>query len=297
MYKRVALHHAGLRKDEVSVALARGTGVCPDWLLLFIVRVIQLIETLSGYPIMVYPPRGIQSIKDYFALRTYFIDSKLEIAMKTVSQMCILGAGYDVRCSTAASELHSTRSNLKLFEVEKPDTQLAKRKALVAGGVDSKGVSFVPVDFMKERLFTKLKENGYDTSEPSVFVLEGLLCYLSDSAIKDTLTEISVNSPRGTIILFDYVALPYTQNYTFGKFLKHCLKCFNEPFLSGVPATTNTSDGVPGCRDCDVSAWLKKFGFELVEHNTAAPFGGVALAKVAKGGGLSFGWWLLSLCL
>ncbi|HTW08925.1 MAG TPA: SAM-dependent methyltransferase, partial [Acidimicrobiales bacterium] len=79
--------------------------------------------------------------------RTKLIDDLVEEIAPTVEQVVLLGAGYDTRpyrlgCLTGP----------RVFEVDHPATQAAKRATLTGAGVDTSGVVFVPVDFETDDL-------------------------------------------------------------------------------------------------------------------------------------------------
>eukprot|EP00919_Chromeraceae_sp_WS-2016_P026464 GHVR01062745.1.p1 GENE.GHVR01062745.1~~GHVR01062745.1.p1 ORF type:complete len:330 (+),score=12.62 GHVR01062745.1:20-1009(+) len=275
---RVLLHYARKRNDQNSVVLSNALGIIPTWFLQFGLRWVDIVEVVSGYTIVNFPLVKYRNIIDYWALSSAFIDSKLEVL--TCSQKCVVGAGYDVRLYRDA--LQKKNPDMKYFELDKPATQIAKRKALEVAMIDSRGVSFVSVDLMKDCITTKLEENGYDKKTPCVFLLENLVCHLPHYAIKETLTAISSNSAKGTVIIFDYFTENYINNFWFGRFLKFTFQVMSEPILSCMPGVSYSDEsGSPGCRDADLRAWLVQFGFELVDHAKADPAGGVVLARVA----------------
>jgi methyltransferase (TIGR00027 family) len=65
-------------------------------------------------------------------------------------------------------------------------------------------VTYVPVDFESECLDRKLFEKGYDKSLRTLFIMEGLVMYIPQKAVDETLSFISKNSGNGSAIIFDY---------------------------------------------------------------------------------------------
>jgi methyltransferase (TIGR00027 family) len=66
-------------------------------------------------------------------------------------------------------------------------------------------VQFVPVDFTKDDLLTKLRENGYSEKEKTFFVWEGVTMYLPEPAIRSTLGFVRTHAAPGSAIVFDYL--------------------------------------------------------------------------------------------
>jgi methyltransferase (TIGR00027 family) len=65
-------------------------------------------------------------------------------------------------------------------------------------------VTFVPVDFRRGELDSALRAAGYDSSEVTFFIWEGVTMYLPEAAIEETLRWIASQCP-GSEIVFDFV--------------------------------------------------------------------------------------------
>jgi methyltransferase (TIGR00027 family) len=131
----------------------------------------------------------------------YFDDFVKESLNEGIEQIVILGAGYDTR----AYRIDGLR-NIKVFEVDHPDTQSFKIQKIeeIFGSVPCH-VVYVPVDFEKETLDQKLFDKGYDLSKKTLFVMEGLIMYILPESVDRMLSFIVENSPKGSIVLFDYI--------------------------------------------------------------------------------------------
>ena len=101
-------------------------------------------------------PKGMY---EYVIARTKYFDSIIEKAIAGgVDQVLIFGAGYDSR----GVRFLSGNETVKLYELDTPDTQRAKRNQFQARGVHiPSGVVFIPIDFNKESLRDKLTEAGF----------------------------------------------------------------------------------------------------------------------------------------
>ena len=64
---------------------------------------------------------------------------------------------------------------------------------------------FVAVDFNKEDPEQKLVENGFLYGKRCLFIMEGLLMYLDEGAVKETFSLITRLGATGSLVLFDYI--------------------------------------------------------------------------------------------
>lgn len=131
-------------------------------------------------------------------VRTKVIDDALADA--DASQCVLLGAGYDTR----AYRLPALVSK-RVFEVDHPLTQEAKRRVVARLDVPRDHVTYVPVDFEKDDLTEELAKAGFDRTRPTVFVWEGVTNYLTPEAIDGTLGVIHDLGHTGGILIVTYV--------------------------------------------------------------------------------------------
>ncbi len=132
--------------------------------------------------------------------RKRFIDDRLDEALKDVDAVVILGAGLDTRGLRLAR-----RSDIPVFEVDLP-VNIARKKAAVqrAIGAIPASVRLVPLDFERDDLFGMLTEHGYRTDARTFFVWEGVTQYLTEDAVRTTLTALQA-APAGSRLVFTYV--------------------------------------------------------------------------------------------
>ena len=97
---------------------------------------------------------------------------------------------------------------VSIFEIDLPEVQKKKRDELqnaVLSPEDSEKlnlVSFVGVDFSERSLVKQLKQQSqFDTSRPTVVLMEGLTQYLPASATEATLKELSDCLPAVKVIV------------------------------------------------------------------------------------------------
>ena len=88
-------------------------------------------------------------------------------------------------------------NKIRVFEVDHPGTQIAKMEKIEKiFGRPPEHVVYVPVDFESEDLGRKLLEKGYNKSQKTLFIMEGLVMYIPSKAVDETLVFISKNSGR-----------------------------------------------------------------------------------------------------
>ncbi len=110
----------------------------------------------------------------------YFDDIIQNAATDGFRQLVILGAGYDTR----AYRIDSLKNGIKVFEVDNLST--IKRKKEIVKEIFGKfpsHVTFVPFDLEDGNLWEQMKTAGYSPALKTLFILEGLLMYLSYDAV------------------------------------------------------------------------------------------------------------------
>lgn len=135
------------------------------------------------------------------AARTRYIDDVVLAEVQNgISQLVILGAGYDTR----ALRLSPLRG-IRCFEVDFPDTQAFKLNCLQKmPELSTPHVTYVSIDFNRQKLEHVLKAAGYDPSEKTLFLWEGVTMYLTPEAVDATLQFVASNTAQGSSIYFDY---------------------------------------------------------------------------------------------
>lgn len=140
--------------------------------------------------------------------RTRLIDDTVIASVdEQTAQVVILGAGYDSR----AHRLPNLR-DVTVFEVDHPDTQRAKQRALdKALPVVPTNVRYVATDFDQEPFEAAMAAAGYQDRVRTVFLWEGVTNYLSAAAVDATLRWCS-RAAAGSLLIFTYVHLDVLTN-------------------------------------------------------------------------------------
>jgi methyltransferase (TIGR00027 family) len=228
-------------------------------------------ESLRYFELLSRNSETAKSIREYFerlypgaynssvAKVKYFDDFVLLSADKGLEQLVILGAGYDTR----AYRIEKLKEKVKVFEVDHPDTQSVKMEKIkeIFGSLPDQ-VVYVPVDLATENLDQRLMQQGYDRSQKTLFVMEGLTCYIPPKAVDDILSFIVKNSGKGSAVIFDYFPeslVNGTCALEVGKNLWNFVEQYNESFKFGIKEGT-------------VETFLAQRGFSQIKNVTSDDF-------------------------
>jgi methyltransferase (TIGR00027 family) len=161
--------------------------------------------------------------------RTKYVDSVLVEALKDgVKQVVVLGAGFDTR----GLRFESLLAGVRFIEVDYGPTQeYKKRRTVEIFGSLPKHIRYVPVDFSKDNLLTQLRQVGYAERDKTFFIWEGVVMYISESAVKDTIHFARDHSAAGSRIIFNY---PLADNPDVNNPNSRYVK-WGEPWIFGVP--------------------------------------------------------------
>lgn len=163
--------------------------------------------------------------------RTKWIDDEVTRALETSTQLVLLGAGFDTRAfRLPAAQRVST------FEVDHPNTSLVKQAALRKKiGSLPKQVQFVSIDFNTQPVADVLSRAGFDETQSTCFVWEGVTNYLSPEAVDGVLRQIA-QAAGGSILLFTYVHRRVLDQPEFfgAKKLLSRLHSYGEPWTFGL---------------------------------------------------------------
>jgi methyltransferase (TIGR00027 family) len=136
------------------------------------------------------------------AYRTRAFDEALLDALHDgARQIVVLGAGFDSRGYRFERELRGVR----FMEVDYPPTQEYKKERVkeILGKLPAT-VAYVPMDFTKDSLLTQLTRSGYSERNKTFFLWEGVVFYLPETAVKDTLHFVRDHAARGSRLAFNY---------------------------------------------------------------------------------------------
>jgi methyltransferase (TIGR00027 family) len=123
-----------------------------------------------------------------------------------IEQYVLVGAGLD----SFTLRQNIDNSNLKIFEVDHPDTQAAKQQKLAQLGSMPRNVEFVAINFEQESISDALRRSSYQSTAAGFFSWLGTTHYLEPQTTLNTLNSIANVAASGSEIVLDY-SIPYTE--------------------------------------------------------------------------------------
>ena len=176
----------------------------------------------------------VAGISNLMLARTKYIDDHLEKAVRDgVDQVVILGAGFDTRAYRFAELL----AGRKVFEVDYGPTQAIKKQRLAALGPVPSNVTYAEIDFKRETLHDALGHAGYDPTQKTFFIWEGVSMYVPRDGVVSTLRTIATFAAPGSTLVMDFAEQALLD--VLGKFpdapQNRFTSRWNEPWIFGVP--------------------------------------------------------------
>ena len=145
---------------------------------------------------------GTRVFGDYVALRTHFIDESLQTAIQEgLDQIVLLGAGLDGRAYRLP-----WAAGTRLFELD--TAEMLEFKQAVAERVDARArtqVSFVAGD-LRADWPSALSDAGFSPDRRTVWVIEGLLGYLTPSENDQLIARVSQRCAPDSRLIAVYAA-------------------------------------------------------------------------------------------
>ncbi len=274
---RWILHLFGLREDETMVKMVASLPHISKAALWLTMEPAVIAHRICGYipKIARIPQPEKATLMSFLNCRTEFFDKTKEKNINSMDQVVFMGAGFDTRAFKYCKE-----KNIKVFELDKENTQKCKIEAFEKARIDHEWITFVPVDFNKESWADKLIEYGYDTSKKTFFLWEGVTIYLEEESIKQTLQAVARSSGKGSIITFDFFSKAIINgegSWIMSYYWKKMAKMAGEPFKFGIDVATDPKKNVEKLLD---ETGLSLDGLALIGKTTKKekPFGGLVEA-------------------
>jgi methyltransferase (TIGR00027 family) len=130
-------------------------------------------------------------------------------------QLVLLGAGMDARAYRLDKNVYGRENGLVVFEVDQQTTFDVKEPLLVGEELRVRDRVVVPYEFTEQNRAAgrtwgqALIAKGFDVRVPTVWLLEGLLMYLSMSDTKLLMEELGKLSAPGSAVFHDAVSESY----------------------------------------------------------------------------------------
>lgn len=135
------------------------------------------------------------------AARTAFFDDQvLQAIERRVTQVVLVGAGYDGRA------LRFSDTPVRWVEVDHPATQADKRQRLARVGARIDQITFVAVDLLAGDLDAELQAAGHGPTQPTLWICEGLFPYLPAPVIDRLCRLLRDRSSPGSALACNVLA-------------------------------------------------------------------------------------------
>ena len=269
-------HQLGTRPDEPANRLMPVVPGVPPLGLRLASSSLLLAHRLTGYVPRAfrYPFEGDIPRQYEASARMAFFDAAVERYLGDIGQFVILGAGFDTRAYRLPPD-----TRVRSFEVDAPKTQAIKCAMLEKAGIDATGVTFVAADFAEEDCLARLVEAGFDPTERTLFLWEGVMIYLDRTAVEGTLRKLA-STARGSVVAFDYFTTEALESGAlYWRYARAATRAAGEPLRFGVDSTPPSSERL--------AELLRSCGLSLGEQRTLGretagqrAWGGFAIAIV-----------------
>ncbi len=138
-----------------------------------------------------FPSDRRSQMADRLERRTRWFDEvTLRCIDEGIQQVVIAAAGYDCRA------LRFRTPGVHFIELDHPTTQADKRGILEDLGADVAGVAYAAADFIVDDVPSALAAAGHDASRSTLYLVEGLLVYLSEEVIVSLLSALRARATR-----------------------------------------------------------------------------------------------------
>ncbi len=202
--------------------------------------------------------RSLKPVQAQVLVRSRFAEDALANALANgIRQYVIVGAGLD----SYALRHPDPTGCVRVFEVDHPDTQRAKRQRLQALALNlPANLEFVGVDFEKQVLDAALGASSYRSDAPAFFSWLGTTHYLSPQATLGTLRSIAQSAAPASEVVLDYsvpIELVGPKERRDVLWMKKLTDRLGEPLIGGLDPAQLHAD-------------VKALGYEVIE-DIAAP--------------------------
>jgi methyltransferase (TIGR00027 family) len=210
--------------------------------------------------------RASAGFVDHIALRAAILDHHVEHAISEgIEQVVILGAGLDTR----AHRLECLEG-ADVFEVDHPSTQRGKEAGARELPTTARKLVYVSVDFERERATDRLAQSGHHALARTLWLLEGVVPYLSEGALSGLFSEISAASAPGSQLVLSYVPGDARWLKLGGPALRMLLAVAGEPFQAQVSgdmlAALLRVHGLSVAHDSAPAEWASELGASVEGH-------------------------------
>jgi methyltransferase (TIGR00027 family) len=208
----------------------------------------------EGHELAAAADRKFPALELWLALRVAYLDRLVGCAIDQLSirQVVILGAGYDTRAARLP------RAGVRFFEVDHPATQAAKRERVAQlDRYPIEAATYTTCNFEREDPLACLAATGFVAREPALVLWEGVVSYLTESAVRATATRLATGLDPRSVVTFDF----FGKKYAAGE-ARSDLDRESRAYLGelGEPIRYGSDDVLPLLYECGFR-WVRSLDF------------------------------------
>lgn len=171
----------------------------------------------------------------HYLARKLFIESRIRSAIAGgCRQFVVIGGGLD----TLAVRISQDHPELRVIELDHPATQSLKTKLIKSLQRKPEGLTLQPADLTVQRVSSVLSMNEFDSRQKTVFLIEGVLMYLNEQQVRETLADIYSCAGCGSRFVVTFMERSDDGGVAFGgshkSFVNLWLNRESEPFVWGL---------------------------------------------------------------
>ena len=177
----------------------------------------------------------IPGMFSHYAARKMYIENyvRAEIA-KGCKQLVVIGGGLD----TLTFRVKEDFPEVYCIEIDHPSTHSLKTQAVNVAGRKLPEVGLVAADLSCQKVSEVLKQSNHQAENTTVFVVEGVLMYLTESNVRSTLSDLRSLCTADSSLIITCMITEESGQPAFANsknhFVTRWLKGNHEPFLWGL---------------------------------------------------------------
>ena len=250
-----------LPRDKAAEMLFKQVDKNASWsYTLFLYKSVQIVEWLLRRNLLLPRFGEEMTYRDNLALRVTMIKRLVQQELrKGCSQLVLFGAGFDAIAYGNDVVYAAERHGLKAFEIDKADTQALKMKYVKMAGISCVHVEYIAAELGKDNGWVdQLLSAGFEPSQKTLFIFEGLSYYLTKENVQQTFVEAFKISDTGSKLVFDF---PFLQRVPIAA--KEALKKINEPWLFDLRSEQPTESSCT----IAITQFVNETGWQLTQVN------------------------------
>jgi|TARA_B110000858_G_scaffold55433_1_gene64406 methyltransferase (TIGR00027 family) len=220
------LHFFGIREDKKIIKFIKNFPAESHIGFYMMMLPAIIANKITGFTPTALVKKNLKKISSYSFLffRTMKFDSIISQNINFVDQLVIIGAGFDLRANSIKN------SNIKIFELDKKNTQDLKIKTLQKAKIYDNNITYINCDLNNKNWSDDLINNGFDKSEKTLFLFESVSCYLEKEIVENTFEQISSISVKGSLLAQDFYSTKFLHGSEFRRVKKgkELIKKFGE---------------------------------------------------------------------